>query len=74
MWNESTSGLTKRFEFSDFAQTLDFVNRVGKLAETAKHHPDVKFGWGYAEITLMTHSENKVTEKDRSLAKQIDQL
>lgn len=74
MWDETNSGLEKRFEFSDFAGALAFVNRVGELAERANHHPDIKFGWGYVEVSLFTHSAGKVTDKDRELAQQIDTI
>lgn len=74
MWQEVDNKLTKRFEFDNFAHALAFVNKVGELAEAANHHPDIKFGWGYAEVSLSTHSEGQVTDKDRHLAEQINQL
>jgi len=73
-WQETDKGLIKRFSFSDFASALAFVNGVGKLAEQRQHHPDIALGWGYAEITLFTHSENAVTNKDHELAAAIDLL
>ncbi len=66
--------LKKRFTFKDFSSALDFVNKVGELAEKANHHPDINFGWGYAEIWLTTHSEHKVTVKDHELAAKIDEV
>ena len=45
--------LKKRFRFADFREALGFVNRVGELAEEQGHHPDVGFGWGWAEITVL---------------------
>lgn len=74
MWNEDQSLLIRKFEFDNFKQALDFVNKVGQLAEKVNHHPDIKLGYGYAEISLTTHSTSAVTQKDRSLSKQIDQL
>jgi 4a-hydroxytetrahydrobiopterin dehydratase len=40
--------LRKKFEFKNFREALEFVNRVGSLAEEQGHHPDISFGWGYA--------------------------
>lgn len=74
MWQESDHKLTRKFKFKDFAEALRFVNKVGKLAESANHHPDMTLGWGYVEIALTTHSEKKVTAKDRSMSKKIDLL
>ena len=72
-WNEEHNAVTKDFSFADFSEALAFVNCVGKLAEAADHHPDMFIhDYKHVRITLMTHSEGKVTDKDRSLAKQID--
>ena len=38
--------LRREFRFANFREALDFVNRVGELAEEQNHHPDVDFGWG----------------------------
>jgi 4a-hydroxytetrahydrobiopterin dehydratase len=53
---------------------LAFVNRVGELAETAQHHPDIELGWGRVAIRLSTHDAGGVTDKDRALAEQINAL
>ena len=73
-WTAEHKFLKKRFSFNNFAESLDFVNRVGALAEAANHHPDITFGWGYAEIALTTHDRGGVTDVDIALAKQIDTL
>lgn len=74
MWDEIDNRITKDFSFPDFKSALDFVNRVGEIAEAQQHHPDIQLGWGKVNIQLTTHSEGKVTEKDHELAKLIDQL
>jgi 4a-hydroxytetrahydrobiopterin dehydratase len=56
--------LRRRFRFKNFREALDFVNRVGELAEEQGHHPDVSFGWGYAEVTVFTHKIDGLTESD----------
>ena len=73
-WTAEDDKLRKRFTFADFAESLEFVNRVGVLAETADHHPDIKLGWGYAEIELTTHDRGGITDFDLELAKNIDKL
>ena len=60
--------------FGNFAEALAFVNKVGEIAEAADHHPDIKFGWGYAKIETTTHDRDGVTDHDLALAKQIDDL
>ena len=71
-WNAENNMLVKKLKFANFAEALDFVNKVGDLAEAADHHPDISFGWGYAEIALTTHDRGGVTDVDFALAKKID--
>jgi 4a-hydroxytetrahydrobiopterin dehydratase len=70
-WSFKEEKLTKRFKFENFADSLAFVNKVGEIAEAADHHPDIKFGWGYAEIETTTHDRGGVTDHDIELAKKI---
>ena len=73
-WQTNDNKLTRKFSFANFAEALAFVNRVGEIAEAADHHPDITFGWGYAEISTTTHDRGGITDVDIALANQIDQL
>ena len=66
--------IVRQFKFPDFKQALAFVNRVGELAETQGHHPDILLAWGKAEITLWTHKIDGLTESDFIMAAKIDRL
>jgi 4a-hydroxytetrahydrobiopterin dehydratase len=46
--------IERTFRFPNFRQALAFAHQVGELAETEGHHPDVRFGWGYATMSLQT--------------------
>ena len=73
-WQMEGDALFKRFNFDNFAASLSFVNKVGDLAEAADHHPDITFGWGYAELRIMTHDRGGVTDVDFALVEKIDAL
>lgn len=73
-WKEKEGCLVKRFKFNDFASSLDLVNRVGAAAEERDHHPDISFGWGYAEFSITTHDRGGLTELDFALAEEIDRI
>jgi len=73
-WKIDDVNLKKRFEFANFAEALEFVNRVGAVAEERDHHPDIYFGWGYAEFAITTHDTGGLTQNDFDLAKQIENL
>ncbi len=66
--------LEKTYKFADFREALDFVNRIGELAESQGHHPDICFGWGKADISIWTHKIDGLTESDFVLAAKIDKL
>ena len=72
--NSKQEALRKEFKFNDFQSALDFVNKVGEIAEKLKHHPDINFGWGYATIWTTSHDEHKITDRDHKLAAAIDQI
>ena len=73
-WAVDGTVLKNGYKFENFARALEFVNRVGALAETADHHPDITFGWGYAELALTTHDRGGITDVDIALASKIDQI
>jgi 4a-hydroxytetrahydrobiopterin dehydratase len=71
-WTVDGKELKKSLKFDNFAAALAFVNRAGELAEAADHHPDISFGWGYANLSLTTHDRGGITDVDIALARQID--
>jgi len=66
--------ITRTFTFPDFQKALDFVNRVGAIAEEQGHHPDILLTWGKVEITIWTHKVQGLTESDFILGAKIDRL
>lgn len=64
--------IVRRWEFADFAASLKAVNAVGTLADAEGHHPDIRFGWGYLEVTLYTHAIDGLFLNDFILAAKID--
>ncbi len=73
-WDTRGNAIVKRWSFKNFKQAQAFVNQIGALAEAENHHPDIAFGWGYAEITLTTHSIGGLSENDFIIAKKINAL
>lgn len=64
--------LIKTYKFPDFAQALAFVNRVGAIAESRNHHPDIELSWGKVVVKTYTHNTNGLSAKDYALAAEID--
>lgn len=66
--------LKRRFQFKSFDAALAFVNRVGDLAEEEGHHPDITFGWGYANVLFYTHKIGGLHENDFIMAAKVNDL
>ena len=66
--------LEKNYKFKNFKISQLFVNEVGKIAEAESHHPDIHFGWGYAQVIIFTHAIEGLAESDFILASKIDQI
>lgn len=73
-WEREGDELVKVHKERDFVGALDFVNRVGAIAERANHHPDFEIRWNTVTLRLSTHSAGGITNADLELAMQIDTL
>ncbi len=72
-WKFENNKIGKEFELKDFKSALEFVNKVGAEAESLDHHPDILMhSWNKVKISVSTHSEGGVTEKDFKLAGKIE--
>jgi len=66
--------LEKVYKFGNFRQALDFTNKVGELAESEGHHPDIYLSWGKVRLKIWTHKIDGLTESDFILAAKTDEL
>ena len=66
--------LEQHLRCADFKSALDFVNRVGAVAEEQGHHPDIELGWGRVVLRLHTHAIDGLTESDFVLAAKLERL
>jgi len=66
--------LAKEFTFTNFREALDFTNRVGELAESENHHPDLHLAWGRVGVEIWTHKIDGLTESDFVFAAKADRL
>jgi len=67
--------IVREFEFKDFKQALGFVNKVGELAESEGHHPNIYLhNWNQVKIELYTHTIKGLHENDFIMAAKISQV
>ena len=66
--------LRKTYRFKNFKEALAFTNRVGELAESIGHHPDIGLAWGRVTVEIWTHKINGLAEADFIFAAKCDRL
>ena len=75
MWQEENNQLKRSFKFSNFVDAFAFMTKVAFAAEKLNHHPNWSNVYNQVEIILTTHdANNTITEKDRALAKKINEI
>ena len=73
-WKLDDDEIEKKYKFADFKESMLFVNAIARAAEAMDHHPEIEIKYDKVEISISTHSEGGVTEKDFELAAQIDSV
>ena len=71
-WRMSRGALRCEFKFETFKKALQFVVKVGAMAEEANHHPDIDIRFALVKLALSTHDVSGISENDFSLARAID--
>ena len=73
-WKLDGKMIYRDFEFKDFKEALNFVNRIGGLAESEGHHPDISIHWNKVRLDLWTHAINGLSENDFIVASKADKM
>jgi 4a-hydroxytetrahydrobiopterin dehydratase len=66
--------IKKNFQFRNFKEAINFVNKVAKVAEKEKHHPDIYIFYKKVTIELSTHAISGLSENDFIMAAKIDKI
>ena len=74
-WTFNAQGhLEREYAFKNFSEALDFVNKVGAIAEEQGHHPDLHLAWGKCKVEIWTHKIQGLTESDFFFAAKADRV
>jgi len=66
--------IVKNYKFKDFAEAMQFVNKVAAIAESEGHHPDIGISWNKVKLELMTHAIHGLSENDFIVAAKVDKI
>lgn len=66
--------LSRTYRLRNFAEALEFTNRVGALAEAECHHPAILTEWGKVTVQWWTHKIKGLHRNDLIMAAKTDTL
>ena len=72
--NENQEMIFKKFKFNNFKKAISLANKIGDIAESEGHHPDISIGYGYCLVMVHTHAIKGLSINDFILAAKIDAL
>ncbi|WP_336343732.1 4a-hydroxytetrahydrobiopterin dehydratase [Halalkalicoccus ordinarius] len=67
-WERDGDEIVRTFEFDDYLAGVEFVQRVGELAEEEFHHPEMIVGYEEVEVRFTSHEEGGITDQDVEMA------
>lgn len=73
-WHESDKGLQRSLEFSNQTELAEFVLQLAKVSDAMGHHADMQISYNCLNLTVITHDQRRITEKDWQLCSEIDAL
>lgn len=73
-WHAAGNAITRSAKLTGFREAIQAVNRIAEIAENADHHPDIDIRYNTLTFHCSTHSEGGVTEKDLSMAAEINRV
>ena len=71
-WARDRDSIRREYQLPSFRAVIDAVGRIADAAEAANHHPDLDIRYQTLRVVLSTHSEGGITDKDLTLAAEID--
>jgi len=75
MWKEEEGKLVKQYQFKDFKEAIQFINRIAEICEQENHHPEIYNVYATVKLAFCTHDAgNSITKKDHKLTRIIDAI
>ena len=73
-WERRDGAIHRSYRFADFRAAFGFMTRAARVIDRHDHHPDWRNRYGRVDVTLTTYSAGGVTERDVTLARELDRL
>lgn len=73
-WALKDNAIEKEWIFIDFKEALEFINKIGEIAEKHNHHPELYNVYSKVTLRFNTHDEGGITLKDINIATNINSI
>ena len=60
-WSKRAQTILRTFKFKGFLESIAFVNRIARKAQSINHHPDIDIRFNKVTLKLTTHDEEGIT-------------
>ena len=71
---DAANEIRRLFEFSNFHETMAFVNALAWIAHREDHHPDLEVGYRRCLVRYRTHAIGGLSENDFICAAKVERL
>jgi 4a-hydroxytetrahydrobiopterin dehydratase len=73
-WSRKGTAIERVFQFGNFLEAMEFVNKIAVTAEAANHHPDIVINYNKVTLSLVSHDSGGVTQRDIRMAGKINDV
>ena len=73
-WIIEDGKLVKLYPFTNYYQTMAFVNALAWISHREDHHPDLVVGYNQCRVSYWTHAIDGLSENDFICAAKCDAL
>lgn len=74
LWRRDGRQIERTFKFSNYHETLAFVNATAWISHREDHHPDLAVGYNQVTMRYSTHAIGGLSRNDFICAAKIDAL
>lgn len=72
--NTENTTLWRLFNFSNYYETIAFVNALAWIANQEDHHPELEVSYNQCKVFFNTHTVKGLSENDFICAAKVNQL
>jgi 4a-hydroxytetrahydrobiopterin dehydratase len=73
-WTRNGESIVRIFQFANFPEAMEFVDKIAAAAEAVNHHPDILINYNKVTLTLVSHDSGGVTQRDIRMAGKINEV